>query len=83
MITLEPRLKKKLLDIYLKMFSTSQAKSLEYELIMTTFSHFSDASDLYQKACLCLKTFIESQDQNRKHFLHFMSYSKGHGSRVS
>ena len=66
MLELEPRLKKKLCESYLKLFSTINAKSVEIELINTVFKHFKEYEDLYKRACFKLKAFIESPDPNCK-----------------
>jgi len=66
LLDLEPRLKKKLYESYLKLFSTVNAKSVEIELINTVFKHFKEYDDLYKTACYKLKAFIDSSDPNCK-----------------
>jgi hypothetical protein len=51
------------------MMAGSSAKSLEYELITTVFNHFAEFSDLYNRACQLLKSFIDSTDPNRRRYI--------------
>ena len=66
MIVLEPRLKKKLSDVYLRILSTTSAKSLEYTLISSILRFFKDYTQLYNKASNALGTYIDNIDPNRK-----------------
>ena len=66
MIHLEPRLKKKLIDLFSRGINSIKAKSVEYELISCILEHFKDYDALYSKACENLKSFIDNSDGNRK-----------------
>lgn len=66
LIDLEPRLKKKLYEPFLKLLSTNTAKSVEIELINVIFKHFKEFNDVYKSACHKLKSFIDSSDPNCK-----------------
>ncbi len=63
---LEPRLKKKLYEVYMKLITTANSKSVEIELINTIFKHFKEYEELYSQACHKLKGFIDNTDPNRK-----------------
>lgn len=64
MIKLEPRLVKKLQEIYSNLLTTTSSKALEYELLNSIIEFFKEDAGLYELACDKLKIFIEHDDAN-------------------
>lgn len=64
MIKLEPRLVKKLQEVYSNLLSSTNSKALEYELLSSTIEFFKEDTGLYNLACDKLKYFIEHDDPN-------------------
>ncbi|KAL4471701.1 hypothetical protein ABPG74_008594 [Tetrahymena malaccensis] len=64
MIRLEPRLVKKLQEIYSNLLTTTNSKALEYELLNSVIEFFKDDASLYELACEKVKIFIEHDDAN-------------------
>ncbi len=54
----EPRLAKKLLEPFGKLLSSTNSKSLEYELIIAIIKYFKEYKNLYDEAAEKLKGFI-------------------------
>lgn len=65
---MEPRLKKKIQDLFARGITNIKAKSVEYELISCILRHFKDYDMLYNKACENLKSFIDNSDGNCKQY---------------
>ena len=63
---IESRLASKFKPKLLSMLKNIKAKSVEYELVKTVFTYFSDDSELKALAIERLKIFLASADPNLK-----------------
>jgi len=47
-IKMEPRLVKKMSELYAELLATTKSKALEYELLSSIVEYFHDETDLYE-----------------------------------